>query len=71
MQAKSILIAQISDCHLPADPDQDYRGINPLKNLKTVIKRVQALKPDLILATGDLSEDGSRQSQHLKNFLLH
>ena len=65
MQAKSILIAQISDCHLPADPDQDYRGINPLKNLKTVIKRVQALKPDLILATGDLSEDGSRQSYEL------
>ena len=60
--SRKTLIAQISDCHLPASPQQNYRGINPLQNLKTLIKKVKALKPDLILASGDLSEDGSRLS---------
>jgi len=36
-----------------------YRGINPHQNLKILIRKVKALKPDLLLATGDLSEDGS------------
>jgi Icc protein len=57
-----ILIAQITDCHLPADPQQTYRGINPHKNLRTLLMKVRAMKPDLLLATGDLSEDGSRAS---------
>jgi len=57
-----IRIAQITDCHLPADPKQAYRGIDPYKNLKTLLQKVKRLKPDLVLATGDLSEDGSRAS---------
>ena len=56
------LIAQITDCHLPADPKQKYRGINPHDNLQMLLKKVSAIKPDLILASGDLSEDGSRIS---------
>ena len=56
------LIVQVSDCHLPADPNQKYRGINPHQNLKTLTESLKALKPDLLLATGDLSEDGSRAS---------
>lgn len=64
------LIAQISDCHLPADPQQDYRGINPHQNLQALLPQVKAMKPDLILATGDLSEDGSPESYALlKNYL--
>ena len=58
----SILIAQISDCHLPANPEQTYRGINPRQCLQALIPKVKALKPDLLLATGALSEDGSRVS---------
>ena len=58
----SVLIAQITDCHLPADPQQPYRGINPYKNLQGLLKKVEQLKPDLLLASGDLSEDGSRAS---------
>ena len=56
------LIVQVSDCHLPANPEQAYRGINPHQNLEALIPKVQALKPELLLATGDLSEDGSRAS---------
>ena len=57
--SERILIAQITDCHLPANPQQKYRGIKPHKNLKALLQKVKLLKPDLLLATGDLSEDGS------------
>ena len=60
-----MLIAQITDCHLPADPSQRYRGIKPHKTLKKLMRKVKAMRPDLILATGDLSEDGSRASYRL------
>ena len=59
---ESILIAQITDCHLPADPQQEYRGINPHENLKAMLQKVGLLKSDLLLASGDLSEDGSQAS---------
>ena len=58
----SIRIAQITDCHLPADPKQQYRGINPRDNLNTLLQKVKDLAPNLVLASGDLSEDGSRIS---------
>lgn len=63
--SKSTLIAQITDCHLPASPDQEYRRVNPLQNLETLLRKVKVLKPDVILATGDLSEDGSRVSYNV------
>lgn len=58
----SILIAQITDCHLTADPQQKYRGIKPHNNLKKLMKKAKVMRPDLLLASGDLSEDGSRAS---------
>jgi len=62
MLHKDIRIVQISDCHLPADTSQGYRQINPHQNLQNLMRKVSALKPDLLLATGDLSEDGSMAS---------
>lgn len=53
------LIVQISDCHLPANAQQEYRGIKPYEKLQALLSKVEQLKPDLLLATGDLSEDGS------------
>lgn len=61
----TIHITQISDCHLPANPNHTYRGINPYRNLETLLKKVKSLRPDLILASGDLSEDGSEDSYRL------
>jgi Icc protein len=66
-----VLIAQISDCHLSADREQTYRGINPHQNLKAQMQKLKAMKPDLLLATGDLSEDGSRESYRLLKKYLH
>lgn len=55
-------IAQLSDCHLTASADISYRGINAYKNLELVLQKVAAFAPDLLLATGDLSEDASPSS---------
>lgn len=52
-------IVQITDCHLAGDPEQEYRGINPYVNLEAVMQKAAASAPDLLLATGDLSEDAS------------
>ena len=64
------LIVQLTDCHLPAGRKQKFRGISPHENLNRLIDRVKAMNPDLLLATGDLSEDGSRASYlALRNYL--
>ena len=66
-----IRIVQISDCHVSADTGQTYRGINPHQNLISMMQKIADLKPDLLLATGDLSEDGSAESYHLLKQYLH
>ena len=56
-------IIQISDCHVSADPDALYRGQhNADTNLQKIIHRVRQWEPDLLLLTGDVSEDGSPES---------
>jgi Icc protein len=59
---QAIRIAQISDCHLPGDSKLAYRGVNAHKNLGSLLQTVKTFSPDLILATGDLSEDASPAS---------
>jgi len=62
-------VIQITDCHLAADPQQNYRGVNPHEALKTLLQKVELFAPDVLLATGDLSEDASRASyQALKRY---
>ena len=53
-------VIQLSDCHISADKDASYRGINPRQTFKAVLDRVKAWQPDLLLLTGDLAEDGSK-----------
>ena len=57
-----IRIVQITDCHLSGDQEQEYRGENSHKNLRGLLKKVKTFAPDLLLATGDLSEDASPAS---------
>ncbi len=58
----ALRIVQLTDCHLSADPETDYRGFDPRANLEQLLHRIPAWSPDLVLATGDLSEDGSEAS---------
>lgn len=57
----SVLLVQLSDSHLFAEADGKLLGMDTCDSLQRVIEQVQQEQPqiDLILATGDLSQDGS------------
>jgi len=57
-----VRIIQITDCHLHGDPRLAYRGVNPYDSLNALLQKVHAINPDLLLASGDLSEDASTAS---------
>ncbi len=62
-QANNALrIIQVSDCHVSSDPRADYRGENADRNLADLLPAMRAWQPDLVLLTGDISEDGSAAS---------
>ncbi|QMV64133.1 3',5'-cyclic-AMP phosphodiesterase [Pseudomonas berkeleyensis] len=60
----SVLLVQLSDSHLFAEADGKLLGMDTRDSLQRVIERVLQEQPqiDLILATGDLSQDGSEAS---------
>lgn len=39
-----------------------YRGLDPLRGLEELLPRIRAFRPDSVLLTGDVSEDGSPAS---------
>lgn len=47
--------AFISDTHVPADVENNYRGFYPYRNLKKVVEQVTADLPDGAVITGDLA----------------
>jgi len=55
-------LVQLSDCHVTASKDITYRGQDPRASLQSIVERITAWAPDLVLATGDLSEDASDSS---------
>jgi len=52
-------VLQVSDCHVPRDPQTPYRGLNADRNLASLLPAIRRWQPDLLLLTGDVSEDGS------------
>lgn len=71
MQSK-FYIAQISDTHLFGDKNRKINGSNSYQNLKIVLNKIKHLnqKPDLVVVSGDLSQDCTFESyQHLANLL--
>lgn len=55
-------MVQVSDCHLSRDPAADYRGRNADAGLARLARAVAGFNPELLVLTGDLSEDGSVES---------
>ena len=57
----SVLLVQLTDSHLFAEADGKLLGLNTGDSLARVVGLAVAEQPriDLILATGDLSQDGS------------
>lgn len=73
--ARPLRVVQITDCHLFSGRDGRLLGLNTEDSLSLVLDRVarEQAHIDLILATGDLSQDGSpegyrRFQQHLSRF---
>lgn len=62
MSAAGFRLVQVSDCHLAADPDAVYRDHNPDANLARLAGPIRRWRPDLVMLTGDLSEDASEAS---------
>lgn len=60
----SIRVVQLSDCHLFKNPEGKLLGLNTEYSLTKVLDLIDAEQPaiELMLATGDLSQDGSNES---------
>ncbi|PCH63107.1 MAG: hypothetical protein COC19_01650 [SAR86 cluster bacterium] len=62
MTAKQVIrLVQITDSHLFADPSMSLLGMNTMHSLNSVIGNInqQCTALDLLLATGDIAQDGS------------
>lgn len=57
----SVCVIQLTDSHIFAEPQQRLLGLDTLESLNAVIDQVLAERPqiDLVLATGDITQDGS------------
>ncbi|QTF94496.1 MAG: metallophosphoesterase, partial [Halomonas sp. BM-2019] len=58
-------LVQISDCHLQADPAARARAGFPLRQLEAVVEAVNRERPDMVLVTGDISNDETAASYQL------
>ncbi|RKQ96270.1 Icc protein [Kushneria sinocarnis] len=58
-------LIQLSDLHLSADPEAGYRGVHARRHCEAVVADIRHQHPDLVLVTGDVSEDGSVASYRL------
>lgn len=57
-------VIQVSDCHLFRNPEASLLGVNTEASLQAVLQHIQANEKgvDLLLLTGDLSQDRSCES---------
>jgi len=56
-------LLQITDCHLGSQPNEQLLGLNTDESLDDVLKLLHSREaPDLILCTGDISNDGGVRS---------
>jgi Icc protein len=69
-ESATLRIIQLSDCHVSADPDALYRGQSADANFQKVLHLAGQWNPALVLLSGDVSEDGSRESYERISSLL-
>ena len=69
LQVKAVRILQITDPHLFGDPNQTLLNVNTTESLQGVVNYIKTHEKafDLVLATGDITQDESEQSY--QNFL--
>ena len=61
---KIIRLVQVTDIHLLENSEDEIFGVNPEKAFREVLSHAVSptVNPDFIVATGDLSEDGSHSA---------
>jgi Icc protein len=67
-------VLQVTDCHVLGDPGATVHGVDTYRSLGRVLRAALSLPdpPDLVVATGDLVEDGSDASyRRLREVFLH
>lgn len=72
LQMSPLQVVQISDTHLFANPSQQLLGLTTLDSFTAVLKSLHQLQPspDVLLLTGDLSQDETQRSyQHLRDLV--
>lgn len=56
-------LLQITDCHLGSQPNEELLGLNTDESLRDVLAELKSNeKPDLIVCSGDISNDGGVSS---------
>lgn len=68
----TIRVVQITDIHLTAEPGSLLYGVDTAESLKNIIDAIAqlTLKPDMVIATGDLAEDGAMSTYERLQDLL-
>ncbi|OOV88759.1 metallophosphoesterase [Oceanospirillum linum] len=61
-----VSVIQLTDLHLFARTEQDFKGQNPWQNLQAILQQIERQGlPDLFLLTGDLSQDETSESYRI------
>ncbi|MCO4838409.1 MAG: metallophosphoesterase, partial [Oceanospirillaceae bacterium] len=60
----TLRVLQITDLHLTAMPGSKLYGVDTANALKNIVRAIKQLHPSpgVIIATGDLAEDGSKEA---------
>ncbi len=74
-QKDSITILQLSDLHLFKDCGEEFLKVNPFWHLEIIVDEILSRKgkiyPDIVIVTGDISQDYSLESYKIAKTLLN
>jgi len=70
MPGVDLRFVHVSDLHILADPDGRQHGVDTAAILRQAIPVINGLRPDFVVASGDLVSDGSEESYRRLQALL-
>jgi len=70
MSAAPAVLIQITDCHLMAEPHARLRGVDTEAAVAAVVAEAARARPDAVLVSGDLTQDGSAAAYRRLSALL-
>jgi len=54
-EKQAVRLALLSDVHIPADVENNYRGFYPYRNLEKIVPDIVSASPDGVVIAGDLA----------------